>query len=96
LITIVLAAGQLYGQAEPPPPIPTEEQPEVLTRGPVHEAFAEPVNLQVETGLIVPDEPPASIEEIPPDDRPVGEQFVWVPGYWAWDGERNICIWVSG
>jgi len=96
LITIVLAAGQLYGQTEPPPPIPTEEQPEVLTRGPVHEAFAEPVNLQVEAGLIVPDEPPASIEEIPPDDRPVGEQFVWVPGYWAWDGERNIYIWVSG
>ena len=30
-----------------PPPTPPQEQPEVLNRGPVHEAFAEPVTVQV-------------------------------------------------
>jgi len=67
-----------------------------LTRGPVHEAFAEPVNLQVQGGVVAPKQPPPSIEETPPTERPAGEQFFWAPGYWAWDGERNNYIWVSG
>jgi hypothetical protein len=96
LTTWALAAGPLYGDATAqPPPTPAEEQPEVLTRGPVHEAFAEPVNLQVQAGLVVLDKPPAKIEEIPPTERPEGDQFVWVPGYWSWDAERNGYIWVS-
>jgi hypothetical protein len=100
VITIVLAlslaAGTLYGSSiEQPPPIPAQEQPEVLTRGPVHEAFAEPVNLQIQAGLVVPNQPPANIEEIPPAERPKGAHYVWVPGYWSWDGDRNNYIWVS-
>jgi hypothetical protein len=41
VLLLALAAGPLYGQAteQPPPPTPDQEQPEVLTRGPVHEAF---------------------------------------------------------
>lgn len=81
--------------AEDPPPPPDQEQIEVLTRGPVHEAFAEPVTLEVQAGLIVPNQPPANIEEIPPVDRPAGEHFAWVPGYWSWDSDRNGFIWVS-
>ena len=101
---LVLAAGPLYAIAQPlppsqeqtaPPPTPAQEQPEVLTRGPVHEAFAEPVNLQVQAGLVAPTQPPANIEEIPPAERPPGRQFVWVPGYWSWDADRNNYIWVS-
>ena len=96
LTMFALAAGPLYGGAsEPPPPTPAQEQPEVLTRGPVHEAFAEPVNLQVQAGLVAPQQPPANIEEMPPAERPEGAQFVWVPGYWSWDGDRNAYIWVS-
>jgi hypothetical protein len=94
---MALAAGPLYGEAtEQPPPTPTQEQPEVLTRGPVHEAFAEPVDLQAQAGLVAPNQPPANIVENPPAEKPAGEQFVWVPGYWAWDSERNSYIWVSG
>jgi hypothetical protein len=61
----------------------------------VHEAFAEPVNLEVQGGLVVPDEPPAKIQEVPPAEKPEGSQFVWVPGYWAWDADRHGYIWVS-
>lgn len=77
------------------PPIPAQEQPEVLTSGPVHEAFAEPVNMDAETSVVVPDEPPAPIDEAPPEERPQGNQYTWVPGYWAWDGVGNHYVWVS-
>jgi len=87
-------SGYLLAQ-DRPPPMPGQEQLEVLTRGPVHEAFAEPVPLEVEAGLTVSQPPPANIEEIPPAERPRGDNFVWVPGYWAWDADRSGYIWVS-
>jgi hypothetical protein len=96
LMALALATGRLYGDdTNQPPPTPDQEQPEVLTSGPVHEAFAEPVNVEPQAGLVVPDEPPAAISEVPPDERPQGDQFVWVPGYWAWDAGRHGYIWVS-
>ena len=61
VMTLVLAAGPLYGDTnELPPPVPAQEQPEILTRGPVHEAFAEPVDLQVQAGVVAPK--PAAIQ----------------------------------
>ncbi|MGA2172850.1 MAG: hypothetical protein ABSG82_07555 [Sedimentisphaerales bacterium] len=97
VITMVLAAGTLYGEdTVQPPPTPDQEQPEILTRGPVHEAFAEPVDLNTQPPIVAPTQPPANIIENPPAERPTGDQFVWVPGYWAWDSERNGYIWVSG
>jgi len=96
LVMLALAAGRLYGSdTDQPPPTPDQEQPEVLTSGPVHEAFAEPVNLEAQAGLVAPEEPPARIEEVPPADKPQGDQFVWVPGYWGWDADRHGYIWVS-
>jgi hypothetical protein len=60
VMAMVMATGALYGEAiGQAPPIPSAEQPEVLTRGPVNEAFAHPVNLEDQTGLIAPTEPPA-------------------------------------
>ena len=67
-----------------------------MTRGPVHEAFAEPVDLNTQPSVVAPTQPPANIVENPPADKPVGDQYVWIPGYWAWDSERNDYIWVSG
>jgi hypothetical protein len=81
---LIMAMGALYGKtAEQPPPIPSEGQPEVLTRGPVNEAFAQPIKLEDQPGLVAPTAPPANIEEVPPAERSAGEQFAWVPGYWA-------------
>ena len=79
-----------------PPPLPAQEQPEVLTRGPVHEAFAEPVNVKAQAGWTAPEQPPAAIAETPPALRPAGGGVVWVPGYWSWDADRKAYIWVSG
>ena len=100
---LVLATGplSLAQQPEPasPPAVPMEELPagsEVLASGPVHEAFAKPVSLEPQTPLIVPNQPPANLQEVPPAERPDGADIVWVPGYWAWDADRTDYIWVSG
>ena len=98
LATISLGSLRLYAQVsdtDVPPATPAQEQPEVLSRGPVHEAFAEPVTMQTQDGLIASQQPPPNIEEVPPAERPQGSQFVWIPGYWSWDADRNSYIWVS-
>lgn len=92
-------------QVQPPPP-PTADSPprealsqddvEVLTRGPVHEAFAEPLSEEPEPGLVVPKKPPEDIDELAPDFKPDGDDVIWIPGYWAWDDDRDDYLWVSG
>ena len=69
---------------------------QVLTRGPVHEAFAGMVTYNPEPGIIVATAPPALIEEVPPGERPEGNNVTWIPGYWAWDEEPANFLWVSG
>ena len=78
-----------------PPATPAQEQPEVLSRGPVHEAFAGPVTMKPQAGLIVPLQPPPNIQEVPPAEKPQGSQYAWIPGYWSWDADRLGYIWVS-
>jgi len=72
------------------------EQVEVLTRGPVHEAFAETITYDPEPGFEIRKAPPEPIEEMPPDQRPEGANVSWIPGYWAWDDERDDFLWISG
>ena len=79
-----------------PVPAGAEEGVEVLTRGPVHEAFAETVTYDPEPGIVTSKAPPAAIEEVPPEHRPEGAHVAWIPGYWGWDDERNDYLWVSG
>jgi hypothetical protein len=70
---------------------------EVLARGPVHEAFAQPPDVgRPEGGPVVPKEPPPSVEELPPEQKPDSDTVQWVPGYWQWDAERGDFLWVSG
>ncbi len=97
LIAIAGALGALLGAVVPAgPAAAAEEDYEVLTRGPVHEAFAEAVSFEPTPGLIVNAAPPALIEELPPDQRPEGDHVAWIPGYWAWDDEQNDFLWISG
>src|SRR5262245_39638659 len=69
---------------------------EVQARGPVHEAFATPSDPQPAAPPVVPKEPPAAIEEVPPEQKPEGDNVQWVPGYWAWDAGTEEYVWVSG
>jgi hypothetical protein len=96
LIYILIAAlGTLIVAAEPKSAA-AQKGVQVLTRGPVHEAFAETVTFDPEPGLVAPKAPPAAIEELPPDQKPEGANVAWIPGYWAWDEERSDFLWVSG
>ena len=107
-VTALVAVGVTIGlnqhiaaQQPLPPPQPQasaigQDGVEVLTRGPVHEAFAETITFDPEPGIVAPKAPPAAIEELPPQQRPAGENLTWIPGYWAWDDERNDFLWVSG
>jgi hypothetical protein len=69
---------------------------EVQTRGPIHEAFAQPLDLGVQPDPVVPKQPPAPLPEQPPDIKPDGAGVDWVPGYWAWDAEVNEFLWIGG
>ncbi len=77
-------------------PAPADPNVEVMTRGPVHEAYAMPVNSGQTAGVIVPRQPAAAVEEVPPDMKPDAHNATWIPGYWSWDDERRDFIWVSG
>ena len=92
---ILLAMGLLPVRAAEPAGSPNDGA-EVLTRGPVHEAFAETITFKPTPGMLVPRAAPALIEELPPDQRPAGANISWIPGYWAWDSEGGSHIWVSG
>src|SRR5689334_4545229 len=76
--------------AAPPPGV------EILTRGPVHEAYAEPNDPTPRPTPVVPQQPPEPIPELPPDTRPEGENVQWISGYWFWDEESRGFLWVSG
>jgi WXXGXW repeat (2 copies) len=69
---------------------------EVLTRGPIHEAFAEPLTANPRPNPIIHQKPPAAIEELPPDQKPEGAHIQWISGYFAWDETSNDYIWISG
>jgi WXXGXW repeat (2 copies) len=73
-----------------------DQEIEELTRGPVHEAFAVSVSFNPEPGMVVDKTPPELIEEIPPEQRPEGDNISWIPGYWGWDEEQSDFIWISG
>jgi hypothetical protein len=81
----------------PPPPVPAlPEGVEVQARGPVHEAYAEPGDVRPEATPLVPKAPPEPISELPPEQKPDGDNVQWIPGYWAWDQDKNDYLWVSG
>ena len=76
--------------------VETDNDVQILTRGPVHEAFAESVSSRPEPGLLVAVAPPEPIEELPPEQPLEGDNVTWISGYWAWDDDQNDFLWISG
>src|SRR5262245_37312443 len=98
LLTIFGLASQSGSQEVKQIPIAKDakEAVEVQTRGPLHEAFAQPFGVRAEPGPLVPKAPPPPLAEDPPEKRPDVDSAQWIPGYWAWDAERKDHLWVSG
>ena len=69
---------------------------EVEARGPIHEAFAAPADIQPTQGPLVAKPPPDPIDEVPPDQKPDGDNVQWIPGYWSFDVDQKDYVWVSG
>ena len=92
-IIVLIEPSPSVGQAQPKD---QDAGMDALTRGPLHEAYAAPEALDPKPSPIVPKEPPAPIDEMPPDQKPEGSHVVWISGYWAWDDETAQYLWVSG
>ncbi len=69
---------------------------EILTRGPIHEAFADVSVDEVQPGIVANRSVPEPINEVPPDYRPAGDNVQWISGYWIWDDDQDNFIWLSG
>lgn len=97
--------GVLGGAVAAVPLVPapaTAQQPvggpdgvEVLARGPIHEAFAATAEMPT-AGPIIQQLPPNPVEELPPDEKPEGDNVQWISGYWHFDEEKTDFIWISG
>jgi hypothetical protein len=90
----VLLAATGPAQDEPDPTL--QDGVSVLTRGPVHEAYAEPSETQPQASPLITKQPPEPVEEVPPDQKPEGDNVQWIPGYWQMDGDAQDFLWVSG
>src|SRR5436853_312690 len=77
-----------------PPALP--DGAEVVAKGPVHEAFATTAEPNAAPNPVVAKQPPDPIEELPPDQKPEGDNVQWIPGYWHWDDESSQFMWISG
>ncbi|MBN9121594.1 MAG: hypothetical protein J0I06_21005, partial [Planctomycetes bacterium] len=72
------------GYPAPPAPKPQPDAGdgvEVLAKGPVHEGFATTAEAPT-AAPVVAKQPPDPIEELPPDQKPAGDNVQWIPGYW--------------
>lgn len=105
VVFVALLAGVVFAQQLPTPRQAFPAQPgvpaadddqEVLARGPVHEAYATSAEQPTSGGPVIEKRPQEPIEELPPDQKPDGDNVQWIPGYWHWDEERKDYIWISG
>ena len=98
IVGLLAAVGQTAPGAGSRRPLRNPPEPGIIVqaRGPVHEAFAQPSDVNPQPGPVVPRQPPPPIPEEPPEQRPPGDNVQWLPGYWGWDSDRNDFVWVSG
>ena len=95
-ITAFSACGALLAPVVASAQEEVSQETEVLTRGPVHEAFAESVSFEPQPGILISVQPPEPIDELPPEQELEGDNVTWIAGYWAWDEDTNDFIWISG
>jgi hypothetical protein len=96
LACMVLIASQPVSGQDDGDGVATEAGLQELTRGPIHEAFAEPVIFDPKPGLIVKKEPPKAIEELPPEQKPEGDLVAFIAGYWGFDEDKDDFFYISG
>lgn len=92
VIALLVSGAATFAQSQVAP----EAGVQVLTRGPIHEAFAMSSMEGAAAGVVIAKAPYDPIAELPPDQRPEGANVAWIPGYWGWDDDRSDYIWVSG
>ncbi len=97
------AAGTAPAQAIPPTgptgadlTSPVDPNLQVLTQAAIHEAFGQPVLFNPGPSLVIPKQPPAAVEELPPFTKPAGDNVQWIPGYWSFDAVQQKFVWTSG
>lgn len=97
LLCLAIVLADAPGQPPPPaqPPAPPDGV-DILAHGPIHEAYAQPVSGQPKPGVVIAKKPPDPVEEVPPDQKPAGDNVQWIPGYWAYDDDAKNYMWVSG
>ena len=84
------------GALDLPEELNNSEDLNVLTRGPLHEAFASAHQADPQPSALILKTPPKLIDEIPPEYQPDGNNVQWISGYWAWDDAQSDFIWISG
>lgn len=104
-LALVFFTRTVFAQAPPAPLLGAGAQadfnvpdPNVVERGPIHEAFAEPIALDIDPAdaPIIDRAPPEPIDELPPEIRPEGNNVEWLGGYWMFSVEQDDFIWISG
>ena len=95
---LCLGAGLVWSASAPrADDAPADAQPGVAvqSRGPIHEAFAQPTGTcRLSPAPSFPSSRPTP-SRAPPDQKPDGDKCSGSPD-WSWDDETNDFIWVSG
>src|SRR4051812_32172954 len=88
LCGLVVGVSPRPASSQTPPPTGSAADPnaaanpngmEILARGPIHEAYASTVDQPAGGGPVVAKMPPDPVEELPPEQRPEGDNIQWIP-----------------
>ncbi|HEV3304188.1 MAG TPA: hypothetical protein VG055_31350 [Planctomycetaceae bacterium] len=77
-------------------PAASDPNLQVMTKGAVHEAFAQPVLFNPAPSPAILNKPPDPVQEMPAAQKPQGANVQWLPGHWSWDTDLKKFVWTSG